>query len=422
MYCDAVQVCADRIYTIAGNDREDMVRWATVLTLVLRGEYKPKLMQRPESTIIRGSSAIPRASRKTGAQLQFTPSSRFTDAAGIRMTGALPDDPDGKARDDDVERENHHCHVRPAGITWSSAPRAPSMVKSWYVDFRRRQTGAVDSPSRPESSEQETCLCRLTTTTSPTSTLTKLSRSSNRRAVHSPLRFSRVENNPTIVAQPNPSANQTGTAASGVDGNRVAEGWILAKEPAAHRYRIRMLQLSGTKLRLFKPSMQGGRADEPCLTILMDEVTDIRPINDTREAVSAFTQCYPKQWGITLEGTRSIFTFYTRNQDEMRQWIDLLKNCPLFSSRATRLSIPVHPVATVEVNEVLEPNVVLHDRVGKLGDLIPTFAVHHFVLLEDGKLMYFVDESDGEIGSQDSGATINSLLGRPCAADRYYSL
>lgn len=29
-------MCADRIYTIAGNDREDMVRWATVLTLVVR--------------------------------------------------------------------------------------------------------------------------------------------------------------------------------------------------------------------------------------------------------------------------------------------------------------------------------------------------------------------------------------------------
>jgi len=28
-------VCADRIYTIAANTREDMVRWATVLTLVV---------------------------------------------------------------------------------------------------------------------------------------------------------------------------------------------------------------------------------------------------------------------------------------------------------------------------------------------------------------------------------------------------
>lgn len=28
-------VCADRIYTVAGNNREDMVRWATVLTLVV---------------------------------------------------------------------------------------------------------------------------------------------------------------------------------------------------------------------------------------------------------------------------------------------------------------------------------------------------------------------------------------------------
>jgi hypothetical protein len=34
-------VCADRIYTIAGNDREDMVRWATVLTLVVRMTLQP---------------------------------------------------------------------------------------------------------------------------------------------------------------------------------------------------------------------------------------------------------------------------------------------------------------------------------------------------------------------------------------------
>ena len=29
-------VCADRIYTLAGMNREDMVRWATVFTLVVR--------------------------------------------------------------------------------------------------------------------------------------------------------------------------------------------------------------------------------------------------------------------------------------------------------------------------------------------------------------------------------------------------
>ena len=33
-------VCADRIYTVAGQSREDMVRWATVLSLVLQGQYR----------------------------------------------------------------------------------------------------------------------------------------------------------------------------------------------------------------------------------------------------------------------------------------------------------------------------------------------------------------------------------------------
>jgi hypothetical protein len=166
-----------------------------------------------------------------------------------------------------------------------------------------------------------------------------------------------------------------------------------------------MLQLHGNKLKLYKPSMQGGRAAAPTWMIRMNDVTDIRPINDTREAVSAFTQCYPKQWGVTLEGTRSIFTFYTRNKDEMRQWVDLLKNSPLFSASTssstspgknttpTRLTIPVHPVATVEFNPILEPKMLLTDRIGKLGDLIATtFAVFQFVLLDDGKLMYYIDE------------------------------
>eukprot|EP00644_Phytophthora_capsici_P010976 jgi/Phyca11/542630/estExt2_Genewise1Plus.C_PHYCAscaffold_90634 len=100
-------VCADRIYTVAGNDREDMVRWATVLTLVLRGEYKPKLMLRPESAIIRGSSVIPRPSavaRKTA----MTQGSRFTDANGMRMTGTLTGgmgDGDSKSQGDDDLKE-----------------------------------------------------------------------------------------------------------------------------------------------------------------------------------------------------------------------------------------------------------------------------------------------------------------------------
>ncbi|TMW63838.1 hypothetical protein Poli38472_002779 [Pythium oligandrum] len=362
-------VCADRIYTIAGNDREDMVRWATVLTLVLRGEYKPKLMQRPESTIIRGSSVIPRISRKT-AQVSV---SRFTDANGLRMTSALAEDPDGKDPIDDLKEKI---------ITVTFDQQGPlNLQLRGTVDDEVMVCGFNESPDGSVGLAEASGVIKIGDllisinnhyfTNIEFQHAIDLIQNAGRPLT---LRFSRIDNSAQLETK------------------RVAEGWILAKEPAAHRYRIRMLQLHGTKLKLFKPSMQGGRADQPSLTLLMDEVTDIRPINDTREAVSAFTQCYPKQWGITLEGTRSIFTFYTRNREEMLQWVDLLKNCPLFSSRSSRLSIPVHPVATVEFNPVLEPKILMQDGIGKLGDLIPTFGVHEFMLLEDGKLMYYVDK------------------------------
>ncbi|GLE07470.1 hypothetical protein PINS_up017781 [Pythium insidiosum] len=203
-------VCADRIYTIAGNDREDMVRWATVLTLVLRGEYKPKLMQRPESTIIRGSSAIPRASRKTGAQLQFTPSSRFTDAAGIRMTGALPDDPDGKARDDDVKEKI-------ITVTFDQ-PGSLDLQLRGTVDGEVMVCGFQTSPDGSSGLAESAGVIRTGDllvsinnhyfTNIDFDQAISLIQQAGRPLT---LRFSRVENNPTIVAQPNPGANQTGT-------------------------------------------------------------------------------------------------------------------------------------------------------------------------------------------------------------------
>ncbi|KAG3227842.1 hypothetical protein PC129_g1610 [Phytophthora cactorum] len=369
-------VCADRIYTVAGNDREDMVRWATVLTLVLRGEYKPKLMLRPESSIIRGSSVIPRPSavaRKTA----MTQASRFTDANGMRMTGTLMGDGDSKSQGDDDVKE------KIITVTFDQ-PGPLNLILRGTVDDEVMVCGFQDGtgPGGELGPAEASGVIRVGDllisinnhyfTNIEFQQAVDLIRAAGRPLT---LRFSRIDFN---TAPP-------------TDTTRVAEGWVLSKEPSAHRYRIRMLQLQGDKLKLYKPSMQGGRVDEPCLVIRMEQVTDIRPTNDTREVVTAFTQCHPKQWGVTLEGSQSIFTFYTKNREDMVQWVDLLKNSPLFSSKATRLSIPVHPVAVVEFDPVLEPKVVLQDDVGKLGDLLPTFSCHCFLLLEDGKMMYYVN-------------------------------
>ncbi|CAI5705613.1 unnamed protein product [Peronospora effusa] len=372
-------VCADRIYTIAGNDREDMVRWATVLTLVLRGEYKPKLMLRPESSIIRGSSVIPRpsAARKTA----LTQGSRFTDANGMRMTGTLTgglgDNSDSKSQGDDDVKE------KIITVTFDQ-PGPLNLILRGTVDDEVMVCGFLEGmgPGGELGPAEASGVIRvgdlLISINNHYFTNIEFQQAVDLiRAAERPLtlRFSRIDF----------------TTAPPADTTRVAEGWVLSKEPSAHRYRVRMLQLHGDKLKLYKPSMQGGRVDEPCLVIRMEQVTDIRPTNDTREVVTAFTQCHPKQWGITLEGSQSIFTFYTKCREDMVQWIDLLKNSPLFSPKAKRLSIPVHPVAVVEFDPILEPKVVLQDDVGKIGDFLPTFVCHYFLLLEDGKIMYYVN-------------------------------
>ncbi|KAG6579950.1 Cell 12A endoglucanase [Phytophthora cinnamomi] len=362
-------VCADRIYTVAGNDREDM----------LRGEYKPKLMLRPESAIIRGSSVIPRPSavaRKTA----MTQASRFTDANGMRMTGTLTGgigDGDPKSQGDDDVKE------KIITVTFDQ-PGPLNLILRGTVDDEVMVCGFQDGsgPGGELGPAEASGVIRVGDllisinnhyfTNIEFQQAVDLIRAAGRPLT---LRFSRVDFHTAPPA----------------DTTRVAEGWVLSKEPSAHRYRVRMLQLHGDKLKLYKPSMQGGRVDEPCLVIRMEQVTDIRPTNDTREVVTAFTQCHPKQWGVTLEGSQSIFTFYTKNREDMVQWVDLLKNSPLFSPKATRLSIPVHPVAVVEFDPVLEPKVVLQDDVGKLGDLLSTFSCHYFLLLEDGKMLYYVN-------------------------------
>lgn len=351
-------------------------------------------MQRPESTIIRGSSVIPRPSalaRKTA----MIHGSRFTDANGIRMTSTLG------GNGDDASAKNHDDgDVKEKLITVTFDQPGPlDLILRGTVDDEVMVCGFQDTSSLnggPALGLAEAsgairvgdlliAINQHYFTNIEFSQAIALIRDAARPLT---LRFSRID------------SLSTGGSGSTVDSagvatlstTRVAEGWIVAKEPAAHRFRIRMLQLHGDRLNLFKPSMQGGRVDEPCRTIRMDEIMDIRPTNDAREVVSAFTQCHPKQWGVTLEGTQSIFTFYTRNNADMVQWIDLLKNSPLFCADATRLSIPVHPVAVVEFDPVLEPKVLLAGSVGKLGDLVPTtFACHHFVLLEDGKVLYFLN-------------------------------
>ncbi|RLN88040.1 hypothetical protein BBJ28_00026772, partial [Nothophytophthora sp. Chile5] len=308
----------------------------------------------------------------------MTQSSRFTDANGMRMTGTLAggvgDDADSK-HDDDVKEKI-------ITVTFDQ-PGPLNLILRGTVDDEVMVCGFQDAtaPGGEALGPAEASgvirvgdlLISINThyfTNIEFQQAVELIRAAGRPLT---LRFSRVDFHTT------PPQETT----------RVAEGWVLSKEPAANRYRIRMLQLHGDKLKLYKPSMQGGRVDEPCLTIRMEQVMDIRPTNDTREVVTASTQCHPKQWGVTLEGTQSIFTFYTKNREDMMQWVDLLKNSPLFSSKATRLSIPVHPVAVVEFDPVLEPKVVLEDEVGKLGDLLPTFSCHHFLLLEDGKMLYY---------------------------------
>lgn len=346
-------------------------------TSQLRGEYKPKLMQRPESTIIRGSSVIPRPSalaRKT-AMIQ---GSRFTDANGIRMTSTL-----GGGGDDPERSREEELKEKIITITFDQ-PGPLNLILRGTVDDEVMVCGFQDTSGEGGTAmglAEASGVIRVGDLLISINNhyFTNIEFSQAIELIHDAdrpltLRFSRID-------------NQTPP-----ESNRIAEGWVLAKEPAAHRFRIRMLQLNGDKLNLFKPSMQGGRVDEPCLSIRMDEVMDIRPTNDAREVVSAFTQCHPKQWGITLEGTQSIFTFYTRNRDDMVQWVDLLKNSPLFCADSNRLSIPVHSVAVVEFNPILEPKVLLQDDVGKLGDLVPTFACHRFVLLEDGKLLHFLNE------------------------------
>lgn len=380
-------VCADRIYTVAGNDREDMVRWATVLTLVLRGEYKPKLMLRPESSIIRGSSVIPRPSA-VAKKTALTQASRFTDANGMRMTGTLTGDGDAKSQGDDDVKEKiitvTFDQPGPLHLILRGTVDDEVMVCGFQDGTGSSELGPAEASNVIRVGDHLISINNHYFTNIEFQQAVDLIRGAGRPLT---LRFSRVDFQKT----------------SSADTSRVAEGWVLSKESSAHRYRIRMLQLQDDKVKLYKPSMQGGRVDEPCLVIRMEQVTDIRPTNDMREVVSAFTQCHPKQWGVTLEGSQSIFTFYTKNRDDMVQWVDLLKNSPLFSPKATRLSIPVHPVALVEFDPVFEPKVVLQNDVGKLGDLLQTFSCHYFLLLEDGKMMYYVNASAAAIRTRPIG-------------------
>jgi hypothetical protein len=323
----------------------------------------------------------------------MTQASRFTDANGMRMTGtlasAMGDSGDTKSQGDDDLKE------KIITVTFDQ-PGPLNLILRGTVDDEvmvcgfQNGTGPGGELGPAEASGVIQVGDLLISINNHYFTNIEFQQAVDLiRAAGRPLtlRFSRVDFHTA------PPAETT----------RVAEGWVLSKEPSAHRYRVRMLQLQGDKLKLYKPSMQGGRVDEPCLVIRMEQVTDIRPTNDTREVVTAFTQCHPKQWGVTLEGSQSIFTFYTKNRGDMVQWVDLLKNSPLFSQKATRLSIPVYPVAVVEFDPILEPKVVLEDEVGKLGDLLSTFSCHHFLLLEDGKMMYYVNAASAETRTRPIG-------------------
>ncbi|RHY91363.1 hypothetical protein DYB31_016291, partial [Aphanomyces astaci] len=142
------------------------------------------------------------------------------------------------------------------------------------------------------------------------------------------LRFSRLEVSPTKHQQ------------------RVAQGWVLAKEPASY---IAFLLV------------------------------------DKRKAPGD-----AKEFGLTLEGKEMMLTFYVQRPAELWHWLDLLKNAPLFDKSAkTYATIPVHPLTIIEQPPKRTTIVLEGDGIMKLGDLSPTFEPRTLQLHAYGKLAVY---------------------------------
>ncbi|ETW07460.1 hypothetical protein H310_01972 [Aphanomyces invadans] len=377
-------VCADRIYTIAATTREDMVRWATVLTLVLRGEYQPKMMQRRESAVIRGSSVIPPHSRMSYIR-QPSQIANYTPSANSFHPVLAPFDEEMDDRERDMDEKLRVMSVseKIVTVTFDSPGSLNLLLQSTMDDaivvkgFREPPEGGVGLAEATGAIKVGDLLVSIqdhpvTTNTTFDMAIHEIQTASRPLT----LRFSRLEGPPTKHPQ------------------RVAQGWVLAKEPATTRCRTRLLQLQGSKVYLYKPGMHTGHLDRPCLTLSLDEVSDIRAVHDKRKAPGD-----AKAFGLTLEGKHVMLTFFVKFPAELWHWLDLLKNAPLFDKAAKKAStssvlstIPVHPLMIIE--QPPKRNTILlegHDMM-KLGDLTPTFQPRTVQLHSYGKLAFYRDD------------------------------
>ncbi|OQR97167.1 hypothetical protein THRCLA_07073 [Thraustotheca clavata] len=375
-------VCADRIYTVAAATREDMVRWATVLTLVLRGEYEPKLMQRRESAVIRGSSVIPPHNGRSSVIRQ---ASQVIPPPTTYQPSLTPfdEEPEDKEREMDAKLRALSAREKLVTVTFDTPGPLHLLLQS-------TMEGTIMVRGFQEPSEGGVGLAEATgvimvgdvLTSIQDHTFTTISFSEAIQEVQQAsrpltLRFSRLEA-PPIKQQV-----------------RLAQGWVLAKEPATNRIRIRLLQLQGSKLHLFKSGLHAGRQDRPVLSLSLDDVSDLRPIHDKRTTESV--QGFPKTYGLTLESTQFIFSFYVLTAEEQSQWIDVLKNVTIFEkSRKTThnvlASIPVHPVSIVNNNtKACTSPLLLESEVLKWSDLTYGFESRYLVLYSSGKILIYYD-------------------------------
>ncbi|ETV84138.1 hypothetical protein, variant 2 [Aphanomyces astaci] len=368
-------VCADRIYTIAATTREDMVRWATVLTLVLRGEYQPKMMQRRESAVIRGSSVIPPHSRLSYIRQPSQIASHTPSANSFHpVLAAFDEEMDDREHEMDEKLRVLSVREKIVTVTFDSPGSLHLLLQSTMDDaivvkgFHEPAEGGVglaEATGAIKVGDLLVCIQdhSLTSTTSFDQAVQEIQVASRPLT----LRFSRLEVPPTKHQQ------------------RVAQGWVLAKEPATTRCRTRLLQLQGSKVLLYKPGMHSGHLDHPCVAISLDDVSDFRVVHDKRKAPGD-----AKEFGLTLEGKEMMLTFYVQRPAELWHWLDLLKNAPLFDKSAkTYATIPVHPLTIIEQPPKRTTIVLEGDGIMKLGDLSPTFEPRTLQLHAYGKLAVY---------------------------------
>ncbi|EQC41831.1 hypothetical protein SDRG_00690 [Saprolegnia diclina VS20] len=380
-------VCADRIYTVAAATREDMVRWATVLTLVLRGEYQPKLMQRRESAVIRGSSVIPPHNGRGSAVAVMRQASQVLPAAPTFQPTLTPfdEEPEDKEREMDAKLRAMSVREKMITVTFDTPGPLHLLLQSTMEDtimvrgFQEPAEGGVGLAEATGIIMLGDILVAIQDHTFSTLPFAQAIEEIQRAARPLTLRFSRLEAAPIKQV------------------SRLAQGWVLAKEPATNRVRIRLLQLQGSKLHLFKSGLHIGRQERPVLTLALDDVTDIRPLHDKRPSVTC-VQGFPKTFGLTLEASHFMFTCYVLSLDELKTWLDVLKNAIVFEKpRLGTSTIPVHPIMVLEkaadaTMTTVASTLLVSDAL-KWGELTHEFEARHLVLRSGGKLQIYSDAS-----------------------------